>query len=137
MDKKNVLFLCTGNSARSQMAEALLRFHAGDKYEVYSAGLEPKGVHPLTVRVMAERGIDLSAQTSKHLSQYAGKINFDYLITVCGNADEKCPVFPGMGIRLHWPFDDPAAVQRDGGGEAGEVPRGARPDRCPGAGLAG
>ena len=84
------------------MAEALLRFHAGDKYEVYSAGLEPKGVHPLTIRVMAERGIDLSAQTSKHLSQYAGKINFDYLITVCGNADEKCPDLPRDG--------DPAAL---------------------------
>lgn len=111
MDKKRVLFLCTGNSARSQMAEALLRKHAGDKFEVYSAGLEPKGIHPYTIRVMDELGIDLSSQSSKPLSQYAGKLEFDTLVTVCGNAEERCPIFPGMGVRLHWPFDDPAAFK--------------------------
>jgi len=111
MEKKKVLFLCTGNSARSQMAEALLRKYAGAEFEVYSAGLEPKGIHPSTVRVLDELGIDTSAQASKPLSQYAGKVNFDYLITVCSNADQKCPYFPGMGVRLHWPFDDPAAFE--------------------------
>lgn len=108
--KQKVLFLCTGNPARSQMAEAILRRYAGDRFEVKSAGLEPKGIHPLTVQVMNEKGYDLSEHTSKALAEYAGKIQFDYLITVCGNAEEHCPYFPGMGTRLHWPFEDPAAV---------------------------
>jgi arsenate reductase len=109
MDKSKVLFLCTGNSARSQMAEAFLRKQASDRFEVFSAGLEPKGIHPLTVRVMQEKGISLKGQTSKPLSTYMGKVNFDWLITVCDNADKNCPFFPGMGSRLHWPFEDPAA----------------------------
>lgn len=106
-----VLFLCTGNSCRSQMAEAWLRELGGDSFEVYSAGLEPRGINPGTITVMNEAGIDISGQRSKHLDDYKGKIEFDYLITVCGNADERCPYFPGMGARMHWPFEDPAAFE--------------------------
>ena len=106
--KLNVLFLCTGNSCRSQMAEAWLRTLGGDKFGVYSAGLEPHGINPYTVTVMEELGIDMSEHRSEHLDVYKGNIDFDYLITVCGNADERCPFFPGMGTRLHWPFEDPA-----------------------------
>ena len=106
-----VLFLCTGNSCRSQIAEAWLRKLGGERFEVYSAGLEPHGVNPLTVTVMEEEGFDLSDHRSKHIDEFIGKINFDYLITVCGNADERCPFFPGMGKRLHWPFEDPAAFK--------------------------
>ena len=105
----NVLFLCTGNSARSQMAEAWLSHLGGDRFNVFSAGLEPHGVNPFTTRVMEESGYDMSPHHSKHLEEFIGKVDFDYLITVCGNADERCPVFPGMGTRMHWPFDDPAA----------------------------
>jgi arsenate reductase len=111
MSKIRVLFLCTGNSARSQMAEALLRKLSGGHFDVFSAGLEPKGVHPLTVRVLDEIGIDTSAHKSKSLQTFVGVKNFDFLITVCSQADEKCPIFPGMGKRLHWPFEDPAAFQ--------------------------
>jgi arsenate reductase len=110
MDKYKVLFLCTGNSARSQMAEGLLRKLGGDGFEVFSAGLEPRGVHPLAIKVMEEEGIDLKSQRSKHLDEYMGKMHFSYIITVCGNADRNCPaVFPGAGKRIHWDFDDPAA----------------------------
>jgi len=107
-EKVKVLFLCTGNSCRSQMAEAWLRKLAGESFEVYSAGLEPHGVNPYTIKVMEELGIDMSEHRSTHLDEYKGKIDFDFLITVCGNADERCPFFPGMGTRLHWPFEDPA-----------------------------
>ena len=106
-----VLFLCTGNSCRSQMAEAWLRELGGDRFEVYSAGLEPHGVNPNTIVVMEELGIDMSGHRSKQLDEYIGKVDFDYLITVCGNADERCPYFPGMGARMHWPFQDPAAFE--------------------------
>ena len=107
-----VLFLCTGNSARSQMAEAWLRHYAGDQFEAYSAGLEPKGLNPFTVRVMEEIGIPLTGQYSKDVREYMGKLHFGYLITVCANAEEKCPTsFPGVGQRMHWAFDDPAAVE--------------------------
>jgi arsenate reductase (thioredoxin) len=109
MRKTRVLFLCTGNSARSQMAEALLRKYADEHFEVYSAGLEPKGVNPYTIKVLDEIGVDTSQHTSKTLMEYIGKVHFGYLITVCSNAEEKCPIFPGMGMRLHWPFEDPAA----------------------------
>ena len=105
-----VLFLCTGNSARSQMAEALLRRHGGARYEVYSAGIEPGVINPFTVRVLGEIGIDASGQWAKPLSFFFGKMHFDYVITICSNAEERCPVFPGRAIRLHWPFEDPAAV---------------------------
>jgi arsenate reductase (thioredoxin) len=111
MTKPRVLFLCTGNSARSQMAEAFLRKYAGEHFEVYSAGLEPSVINPLTVQVMEEIGIDMSGHYAKPLTTYLGKMHFGYLITVCSRADEKCPVFPGMGQRLHWPFDDPAAAE--------------------------
>jgi arsenate reductase len=108
MDKPKVLFLCTGNSARSQMAEALLRNYAGERFEVFSAGLEPKAINPLTIQVMEELGLDLSRHTSKDLKTFIGKTSFDYMITVCGRAEESCPIFPGMGARLHWDIDDPS-----------------------------
>jgi arsenate reductase len=110
--KPIVLFLCTGNSARSQMAEALLRKHAGEHFETYSAGTDPKGVNPLTVRVMEEAGIDMSGQRSKHLKEYLGRLPVKFLIIVCGDADKSCPsVWPGVLARLFWPFEDPAAHQ--------------------------
>ena len=109
MSKVRVLFLCTGNSARSQMAEAFLRIYGGDRFEAYSAGLEPKGIHPYTNRVMEEVGVSLSGQYSKHVGEYMGKIHFGYLITLCDEAEEKCPTtFPGMGRRIHWSFEDPS-----------------------------
>jgi len=108
--KQKVLFLCTANSARSQMAEAFLRRYAPDRFEAYSAGLEPKEINPLTKQVMSEVGIDISGQRSKPLSEYMGKVHFGYLVTVCSQADEKCPsTFPGMGRRIRWNFEDPTA----------------------------
>ena len=110
MSKEKVLFLCTGNSARSQMAEAFLKKHGGDHYEAYSAGTEPKGINPYTDRVMEEVGVSLSGQYSKHIKEYMGKIHFAYVITLCDEAEKSCPaIFPGMGQILHWSFDDPAA----------------------------
>lgn len=112
MKNMKVLFLCTGNSARSQMAEAFLRKYAGDYFDVYSAGLEPKGINPYTIQVMQELGFDLSTQSSKHVREYLGKVNFSYLITVCDDAEKNCPtIFPGVSHRLHWSFEDPAAFQ--------------------------
>ncbi|HPJ08593.1 MAG TPA: arsenate reductase ArsC [Deltaproteobacteria bacterium] len=112
MERPRVLFLCTGNSARSQMAEAFLRKYAAHAFDVYSAGLEPKGIHPLTVKVMAEAGIDISNHRSKSVGEYMGGMLFGWLITVCGHADANCPaVFPGVGTRMHWEFDDPAAFE--------------------------
>ena len=108
--KPKVLFLCSGNSARSQMAEAFLRKYGGDRFDVYSAGLEPSVVNPFTIQVMEEIGMDMSAHRSKSLLEYMGKEHFGYLITVCDRADKECPIFPGMGVRLHWPFEDPAKV---------------------------
>jgi len=110
-EKMNVLFLCTGNSCRSQIAEAWLREFGGEQFNVFSAGLEPHSVNPLTISVMEETGYDMSEHHSKHLDEFIGKVDFDYLITVCGNANDRCPVFPGMGTRLHWPFEDPAAFE--------------------------
>jgi arsenate reductase len=92
------------------MAEAFLHHYAGDRFEVYSAGMEPKGINPYTVRVMEELSISLEGHRSKPLTEYMGKVDFDYLITVCSDADERCPFFPGMGQRMHWGFEDPAAV---------------------------
>jgi len=112
MNRANVLFLCTGNTARSQMAEALLRHRADDRFQVFSAGLEPSRINPYTLRVLEEAGIDTEGQYSKGLMEYMGKIHFGYLVTVCGDAEAKCPTtFPGVGRRLHWPFEDPAAVE--------------------------
>jgi arsenate reductase len=109
--KIKILFLCTGNSCRSQMAEAFLRKYAGQSFEVYSAGLEPKSIHPLTVKVMDEIGVDISSQTAKSVKVYLGKVLFQYLITVCDEAEKNCPtVWPGVNVRLHWSFEDPAAA---------------------------
>jgi arsenate reductase (thioredoxin) len=109
MDKLKILFLCTTNSARSQMAEAFLKKYGGDKYEAYSAGLEPKPIYPYTEQVMQEIGIPLAGQHSKSFREYMGKVHFAYLITVCSEAEKNCPTtFPGLGQRLHWSFEDPA-----------------------------
>jgi arsenate reductase len=109
MAKTRVLFLCTQNSARSQMAEAFLRHHAGDRFEAHSSGCAVGDeVHPHTVRVMDEVGIDISDQSPKDLKTYMGKMHFGYLITVCARAEKDCPTaFPGVGIKLTWLFDDP------------------------------
>jgi arsenate reductase (thioredoxin) len=108
--KKRVLFLCTGNSARSQMAEGLLRSIAGDRYDVFSAGTQPKGLHPLSIEAMREVHIDISSQTSKDVATFNGQ-KFDYVITVCDRAKQACPVFPGA-TPIHWGFDDPAEATR-------------------------
>jgi arsenate reductase (thioredoxin) len=105
---KRVLILCTGNSARSQMAEGLLRNMAGDRFEVFSAGTRPVGLNPLAVEVLREIGIDISHHRSKSADEFAGQ-HFDYVITVCDNARESCPVFPGAAQQIHHSFPDPAA----------------------------
>jgi arsenate reductase len=109
--KPNVLFLCTGNSCHSQMAEGFLRQLGGDRFTAYSAGTEPaERVHCLAVEVMAEKGIDISGQEPKNVGEYLGRLPVRHLIIVCDAANEKCPrIFPGMMNRLFWPFDDPAA----------------------------
>jgi arsenate reductase len=107
LGKKRVLILCTGNSARSQLAEGLLRWEAGDRYEVFSAGTKPSRVRQEAVTVMNELGIDISGHRSKSVDEFTGQV-FDYVITVCDNAAEACPAFPGNTRRLHWPFEDPA-----------------------------
>ena len=104
-----VLFLCTGNSARSQMAEGLLRNIVGDRFEVFSAGTRPVGLNPNAVTAMGEIGIDISRHRSKSVDEFAGQ-QFDYVITVCDNAKESCPIFPGATNRIHHSFEDPAAV---------------------------
>ncbi|HEY1948200.1 MAG TPA: arsenate reductase ArsC [Bryobacteraceae bacterium] len=109
MEKTRVLILCTGNSARSQMAEGLLRHDAGERFDVESAGTRPGTVRPEAVAVMKELGIDISGQRSKHVDEFEGR-RFDYVITVCDNAKESCPVFFGAAKRLHHSFDDPAAL---------------------------
>ncbi len=112
-DKQRVLVLCTGNSARSQMAEGWLRSHAGHRFDVVSAGSRPTGtVHPMAVQVMAEIGIDISHHSSKSMNQFLGQ-PFDYVITVCDNAAEACPIFPGKATRLHHDFTDPAKTPVD------------------------
>jgi arsenate reductase len=105
--RQRVLFLCTGNSARSQMAEALLRNMAGERIDVASAGTAPKGVHPLAVRAMAELGIDISGQRSKGVEEFISQ-PFDYVITLCDDANESCPTFALARQRLHVGFEDPA-----------------------------
>jgi len=111
MGKTRVLFLCTRNSARSQMAEALLRRYASDRFEAYSAGLQPGRIHPLARRVMEEIGLDLAGQYAKDVAQFLGRMHFGYLITVCRKAEEGCPIFPGVGVRLFWDLEDPAAFE--------------------------
>jgi arsenate reductase (thioredoxin) len=107
--KKRVLILCTGNSARSQMAEGLLRHDGGGRFEVESAGTHPGTVRPEAVEAMREIGVDISAHRSKSVDEFAGR-EFDCVITVCDNAKENCPVFPAKTERVHWSFDDPAAA---------------------------
>jgi arsenate reductase len=109
MDKQRVIFLCTGNAVRSQMAEAFVRKYAGDRFEAYSAGLEPRGLHPLTIQVMDEVGIDVSGQHSKGVTEYLGKVLFQYLITVSSEAEKEYPhTWPGVDLKLHWFFEDPS-----------------------------
>ena len=108
--KQRVLILCTGNSARSQMAEGLLRHIAGEKFDVESAGVAPTTVRPEAIAVMGELGIDISSHRSKSVDEFSDE-QFDYVITVCDNARETCPVFPADVKRIHWSFDDPASVQ--------------------------
>jgi arsenate reductase len=110
MNKKRVLILCTGNSARSQMAEGLLRHDAGDRFEVFSAGTRPSQVRPEAIAVMRELGIDISGHRSKGADEFAGR-SFDYVLTVCDNARESCPIFLGKAMRIHQSFQDPAGVQ--------------------------
>jgi arsenate reductase len=112
INKKRVLILCTGNSARSQMAEGLLRHDGGDRFEVFSAGVSPSRVRPEAIEAMREIGFDISEQRSKSVEEFAGQA-FDYVITVCDNAREQCPFFPAETQRIHWSFDDPAAFEGD------------------------
>ena len=109
---KRVLILCTGNSARSQMAEGLLRHLGGEKFEVFSAGTRPRVVRPEAIAALKERGIDISNHRSKSVDEFVDQ-PFDYVITVCDNAKESCPVFPTKTTQIHWSFDDPAAVKGD------------------------
>jgi arsenate reductase len=108
-EKQRVLILCTGNSARSQMAEGLLRHLAGDRFAVESAGVQPTAVRPEAVAAMREAGIDISAHRSKSVDEFSGQ-HFDHVITVCDNAKESCPVFAATTARIHWSFEDPAAA---------------------------
>ena len=110
MPTKKILVVCTGNSARSQMAEGLFRHYLGDRYEVHSAGTKPTQVRPEAIAVMGEVGIDISGHRSKSIKEFMGQ-EFRYVITVCDNANESCPVFPGKTERIHWSFEDPAATQ--------------------------
>lgn len=111
--KPNVLFLCTGNSCRSQMAEGFLRKYGDDKFNAYSAGTDPASrVNPLAVEVMAETGIDISRNKPKNVRQFFGRLPVRHLVIVCDGANEKCPrIFPGMRDRMFWPFDDPTTFQ--------------------------
>jgi len=109
MAPRQILFLCTGNSCRSQMAEGWLRHYAGGRAEVFSAGTKPTGLNPMAVAVMREAGIDISAQSSKHIEEFAKK-DFLFVVTVCDAVREACPVFPGALYQLHWSFEDPAAA---------------------------
>lgn len=107
MEVKKILVLCTGNSCRSQMAEGYLRFFAGNRAQVYSAGVETHGVNPLAIATMKEDGIDISGHTSNHIDEYS-QVDFDYVITVCDNAKERCPYFPTRARTFHYNFPDPA-----------------------------
>lgn len=106
---KRILFLCTGNSCRSQMAEGFLRYMGGDRFEVFSAGVKPTIVNPLAIKVMAEAGINISSYRSKSVMEFIGQ-QFDYVITVCDNAKQSCPAFPGKYEKIHWVLEDPAEI---------------------------
>ena len=112
--RQKVLFVCTGNRARSQMGEGLLRHSAGDRFSVSSAGIIPSGLADESIEVMREIGIDISAQVSQHVDEFSG-VSFDYVITVCDDAREVCPVFPGGGERIHWSVEDPSDTYTRGG----------------------
>ena len=123
MDKQRILFICVHNSARSQMAQAFANHEHGDVLVAQSAGLEPTALNPLAVEVMAEAGLDISAQTASSVfARYKAGETYDYVITVCAEAETRCPVFPGIARRLHWPFDDPEAL----GGDPAQRLEGAR-----------
>lgn len=107
MTRKKILILCTGNSCRSQIAEGYLKFFAGNRAEIYSAGIETHGVNPRAIATMKEDGIDISTHTSNNVLEYSN-IDFDFIITVCDHANEKCPVFPSKAIKFHYNFPDPA-----------------------------
>jgi arsenate reductase len=107
---KNVLVLCTGNSCRSQIAEGYLRYFAGDKARVYSAGIETHGVNPKAIEIMKRDGIDISDHTSNNINEYLD-VDFDFVITVCDNAKESCPYFPTKAIKMHYNFPDPAKAK--------------------------
>ncbi|MHA1191568.1 MAG: arsenate reductase ArsC [Promethearchaeota archaeon] len=111
LNKTKLIVLCNGNSARSQMAEAFLRRYASKRFDIYSAGFEPKGVNPYTIKVMEEIGYDISNHYSKSLNQYLDKIHFKIVITVCQKAEEMCPIIPGVEIKLFWSFEDPASFE--------------------------
>lgn len=110
---RRVLFLCTGNSCRSQMAEGFLRYLGGDDFQVFSAGVMPIGVNSLAIKAMDELGIDISSQRSKSMKEFLNQ-QFNYVITVCGNAQEACPVFPGEHKKIHWNLEDPAKTKGSG-----------------------
>ena len=112
MNKEKIIFICIHNSARSQMAEAYLKHFAGDKFETYSAGLEPGKLNPTVVTAMSLEGIDISKNNTNSVNEFIdGHIKFDYVVTVCDETSaEKCPIFPGQGNRLHWAFKDPSAI---------------------------
>lgn len=109
MAKERILFLCTGNSARSQMAEGLLKSLAGNQFEIFSAGIKPTKVNPLTIKVMHEIGIDISGYRAKSVSEFINR-KFDYIITVCDNARQTCPVFPGKYQKISWDLEDPVSA---------------------------
>jgi len=109
---KRILFLCTGNSCRSQMAEGWARHLKGDRVEVYSAGIETHGLNPSAVKVMAEAGVDISGQRSQQIDEFSD-VALDYVITVCGHADDNCPIFPGATRVVHQPFDDPPRLAKE------------------------
>ncbi|MGM0401373.1 MAG: arsenate reductase ArsC [Chloroflexota bacterium] len=111
MKKAKVLFLCVGNRARSQMAEAFLRKYADDQFDVYSAGLEPEPIHPCTYTVMEEVALDLKGHYSKGVKEFLNEMYFGILITVCSKAEARCPTFPGLGERYYWPIEDPVAFE--------------------------
>jgi arsenate reductase len=121
-ESKRVLILCTGNSARSQMAEGLLRQMGGSRFEVHSAGVAPSNVRSEAIQAMGELGIDISHHRSKSVEQFAGQ-EFDYVITVCDNANQNCPAFPGKAKRVHWSLDDPAVAEGDNNARVAEFRR--------------
>jgi arsenate reductase len=110
MKKPNLIFLCTHNQARSQMAEAFLKKYAGDFFNIFSAGFEKRKIHPLTIKVMEEKGFDLSKHYSKELKQFLGEKHFGIVITMCQKAEQLCPIIPGVSTRLYWEIEDPVAI---------------------------